>query len=57
MEQLQNDLLAETLVRRQRDRDTLLRMLSWAREEVSSMGGAKSAEHLTRAIECLKHEV
>ena len=57
MDQAQKDLLAETLDQRQRDRDTLLRMLTWARDEISSLGGPKTASHLTRAVECLRHEL
>lgn len=54
---MQKDLLSESLEKRLNDRDALLRMLIWAREEVLSLGGHKSSEHLIKAIDCLRHEV
>jgi len=57
MEQIHQDILAESIDRRLEDRDALLRMLTWAREEVVALGGQKSGDHLHRAIECLRHEI
>ena len=54
---MQKDLLAESLDRRIEERDALIRMLIWAREEAKDLGGAKSGDHLSRAIDCLRHEI
>jgi len=40
-----------------RDKVTLLRMLSWMHHELQDLGAQKSAEHVFRTIECLKHEI
>lgn len=57
MEQTQDDLLAQSLDQRIEERDALIRMLIWAREEAKELGGRKSSEHLKRAIDCLRHEI
>ena len=57
MEQLHKDLMSESLDQRLKERDALVRMLIWAKEEVTSLGGAKSGEHIKRAIDCMRHEL
>lgn len=57
MEHLQPDLLSDTLDQRIEEREALIRMLTWANEEISALGGRKTSDHITRAIECLRHEL
>lgn len=57
MTQTHTDLLEESLHQRIEERDALIRMLIWAREEARDLGGMKSSDHLTRAIDCLRHEI
>ena len=57
MEDLHHELLADTLEQRERDRDALVRMLTWALDEVQALGCEKSAQHLRRTIDCIRHEV